>query len=70
MQGSARGCFSGALIGPADPAVLGELTNPLPGGEVKGPDGASGEQEAEIAYEIGSSNDDSSPPVIVTATSP
>jgi len=62
-------CFPGALIGPATPAVEGTLTNPSPGGEVKGPDGASGETEAEIGYEIGSSSSNSAT-TSVTATSP
>ena len=64
-----NGCFAGALIGPANPAVEGTLTNPSPGGVVKGPDGNSGEQEAEIVYEIGSSSDNS-PSVSVTANEP
>lgn len=62
-------CFAGALIGPATPAVTGTLTNPSPGGEVKGLDGASGEQTAEIGYEIGGSSDNSAT-TSVTATAP
>ena len=44
-------CFSGALIGPATPDT-GTLTNPDPGGEVRGPEGTSGETEAEIFYRV------------------
>jgi hypothetical protein len=54
------GCFAGALIGPATPPVSGTLTNPAPGGEVKGPGGEpSGEKTAEIGYEIGTSGTNS-----------
>lgn len=52
-------CFAGALIGPVAPAVTGSLSNPSPGGEVKGPHGGSGEQTAGIGYEIGGSSDNS-----------
>ena len=54
----------GALIGPT--STQGTLTNPNPGGEVKGPFGDSGEATAEIGYEIGSSSTNS-PTVSVTA---
>ncbi len=57
------GCFTGALIGPT--STVGTLTDPAPGGEVKGPSGASGEATAEVGYEIGPSSDNS-PYVSVT----
>jgi len=58
------GCFPGALIGPT--STTGTLTNPAPGKEVKGPSGGSGEETAQIGYEIGPSSNNS-PTVDVTA---
>ncbi|MGB2754479.1 MAG: hypothetical protein WBD75_01385 [Phycisphaerae bacterium] len=56
------GCFPGALIGST--SAVGTLTNPH--GHVCGPDGDSGEETAEVGYEIGPSSANS-PTVDVTA---
>jgi hypothetical protein len=61
------GTFAGALIGPVVPSA-GTLTNPDPGGVVQGPDGSSGEAEAEVHYRIKDAEGDlDSPTVSVTA---
>ena len=57
----------GALIGPVVPSA-GTLTNPAPGAEVRGPDGASDEKEAEVYYRVKDAQGNlDSPTVSVTA---